>query len=102
MVAAGESYLRRTLEALLDISRHVLAKGFARAPSDTGRWRASSARWSCRLPRLNGWCAWPAIATVWCTSITTAPLYELLVRRRRDIEVRWALADWMADRVADE
>lgn len=27
-VAAGESYLRRALEALLDLGRHVLAKGF--------------------------------------------------------------------------
>jgi len=28
MVAAGESYLRRALEGLLDLGRHVLAKGF--------------------------------------------------------------------------
>ncbi|HYG63985.1 MAG TPA: DUF86 domain-containing protein [Thermoanaerobaculia bacterium] len=28
MVAAGESFLRRALEALLDLGRHVLAKGF--------------------------------------------------------------------------
>jgi len=34
MVAAGESYLRRALEALLDLCRHVLAKGFARAPAE--------------------------------------------------------------------
>lgn len=27
--AAGESYLRRALEALLDLGRHLLAKGFA-------------------------------------------------------------------------
>ncbi len=29
--AAAESYLRRALEALLDLGRHVLAKGFGRA-----------------------------------------------------------------------
>lgn len=29
MAAAGESYLRRALEALLDLGRHVLARGFA-------------------------------------------------------------------------
>lgn len=29
--AAAESHLRRALEALLDLGRHVLAKGFARA-----------------------------------------------------------------------
>jgi uncharacterized protein YutE (UPF0331/DUF86 family) len=34
MVAAGDSYLRRALEALLDLARHVLAKGFARAPAE--------------------------------------------------------------------
>lgn len=28
MVAAGESFLRRCLEALFDIGRHILAKGF--------------------------------------------------------------------------
>lgn len=28
-VAAAESYLRRSLEALFDIGRHILAKGFA-------------------------------------------------------------------------
>lgn len=34
MVAAGDSYLRRGLEALLDLGRHVLAKGFGRAPAE--------------------------------------------------------------------
>jgi uncharacterized protein YutE (UPF0331/DUF86 family) len=34
MVAAGDSYLRRALEALLDLARHVLAKGFGRAPAE--------------------------------------------------------------------
>jgi len=29
-LAAAESYLRRALEALLDLGRHVLSKGFAR------------------------------------------------------------------------
>jgi uncharacterized protein YutE (UPF0331/DUF86 family) len=31
---AGESYLRRALEALFDLARHVLAKGFGRAPAE--------------------------------------------------------------------
>ena len=34
MVAAGDSYLRRALEALLDLARHVLAKGFGRVPAE--------------------------------------------------------------------
>ena len=33
-VAAAESYLRRALEALLDLGRHVLAKGFGKAPAE--------------------------------------------------------------------
>jgi uncharacterized protein YutE (UPF0331/DUF86 family) len=33
-VAAAESYLRRALEALLDLGRHLLAKGFARGVAE--------------------------------------------------------------------
>lgn len=33
-VASAESYVRRALEALLDLGRHVLSKGFARAPAE--------------------------------------------------------------------
>jgi uncharacterized protein YutE (UPF0331/DUF86 family) len=32
--ASGESYLRRALEALFDLGRHILAKGFAKAPAE--------------------------------------------------------------------
>jgi uncharacterized protein YutE (UPF0331/DUF86 family) len=32
--AAAESYLRRALEALLDLGRHMLAKGFGRGPAE--------------------------------------------------------------------
>ena len=35
-VAAAESYLRRALEALLDLGRHVLSKGFARPVTEYG------------------------------------------------------------------
>jgi uncharacterized protein YutE (UPF0331/DUF86 family) len=34
MTAAADSYLRRALEAVLDLGRHVLAKGFGRAPAE--------------------------------------------------------------------
>ena len=34
MVAAGESFLRRALEALLDLGRHLLAKGFGIAAAE--------------------------------------------------------------------
>lgn len=34
MVAAGESFLRRSLEGLLDLGRHVLSKGFGKVIPD--------------------------------------------------------------------
>lgn len=33
-VAAADSFLRRALEALMDLGRHILAKGFGRAVSE--------------------------------------------------------------------
>ena len=33
-VAAADSYLRRALEALMDLGRHILAKGLGRAASE--------------------------------------------------------------------
>ena len=109
MVAAGESYLRRTLEALLDISRHVLAKGFARGPSEyaevarqLGEVRVVPPAQAERLVRMARY----RNRLVHVYDEVTAPeLYELLVRRRGDIEeTLGAIADWMAahpDRVAD-
>ena len=71
MVAAGESYLRRTLEALLDIARHVLAKGFARGPSEYAEVaRQLGEVASSRRRRPNGWSAWRGTATAWCMSTT--------------------------------
>jgi uncharacterized protein YutE (UPF0331/DUF86 family) len=34
MSAAAESYIRRALEALMDLGRHILAKGFGRAVAE--------------------------------------------------------------------
>ena len=34
MLAAGESFLRRALEGLLDLGRHVLSKGFGKVVPD--------------------------------------------------------------------
>ncbi len=109
MVAAGESYLRRTLEALLDIARHVLAKGFARGPSEyaevarqLGEVRVVSPAQAETLVRMARY----RNRLVHVYDQVTAPeLYELLVRRQGDVEETvGAIADWMAahpDRVAD-
>ena len=109
MVAAGESYLRRGLEALLDIARHVLARGFARGPSEysevarqlgdvgiVSREQSERlvlmARYRNRL--VHGY-----------DEVTARELYELLARRLDDIEeMVTAVTTWMAehpDRVSD-
>ena len=41
--AAAESYLRRALEALLDLTRHLLAKGFGQGPAEYKEVAAMSA-----------------------------------------------------------
>jgi uncharacterized protein YutE (UPF0331/DUF86 family) len=109
MVAAGESYLRRTLEALLDISRHVLAKGFARAPSEYGEVARQLGEVGVvspsRTERLVRMARYRNRLVHVYHEVTAPELYELLVRRRGDIEeMLGAIADWMAahpDRVAD-
>lgn len=109
MVAAGESYLRRGLEALLDIARHVLARGFARGPSEYSEVARQlgdvgvvsheqserlvlMARYRNRL--VHGY-----------DEVTARELYELLARRLDDIEeMVTAVTTWMAehpDRVSD-
>jgi len=42
--AAAESYLRRALEGLLDLARHILAKGIGQAPAEYKEVAAMSAR----------------------------------------------------------
>lgn len=42
--AAAESYLRRALEGLLDLARHILAKGLGPAPAEYKEVAALSAR----------------------------------------------------------
>ena len=109
MVAAGESYLRRTLEALLDISRHVLAKGFARAPSEYGEVARQLGEVGVvspsRTERLVRMARYRNRLVHVYHEVTAPELYELLVRRRADIEeMLGAIIDWMAahpDRVAD-
>ena len=109
MVAAGESYLRRALEGLLDIARHVLAKGFARGPSEyaevarqlgeVGVVSPAQAERLVRMARYRN-----RLVHVY-DQVAAPELYELLVRRQGDIEETvGAIVDWMAehpDRVAD-
>ena len=109
MVAAGESYLRRALEALLDIARHVLAKGFARGPSEyaevarqLGDVGVVSREQSERLVLM---ARYRNRLVHGYDEVTARELYELLARRLDDIEeMVTAVTTWMAqhpDRVSD-
>lgn len=109
MVAAGESYLRRALEALLDVARHVLAKGFARAPSEYAAvaWQLGdvgvvSREQSERLVRMAGY---RNRLVHGYGAVTAQELYGLLSGRLGDVEeLLAAVTAWMAahpDRVAE-
>lgn len=109
MVAAGESYLRRGLEALLDIARHVLARGFARGPSEysevarqLGDVGVVSREQSERLVLM---ARYRNRLVHGYDEVTARELYELLARRLDDIEeMVTAVTTWMAehpDRVSD-
>lgn len=102
MVAAGESYLRRALEALLDIARHVLAKGFGRGPSEyaevarqLGEVRVVSREQSERLVLM---ARYRNRLVHGYDDVTAPELYDLLTQRLGDIEetVR-AVTSWMAE-----
>lgn len=101
MVAAGESYLRRALEALLDIARHVLAKGFGRGPSEyaevarqLGEVQVVSREQSERLVLM---ARYRNRLVHGYDDVTASELYDLLTQRLGDIEetVR-AVTSWMA------
>lgn len=66
-VAAAESYLRRSLEALFDIGRHILVKKFALSPPRNIRrlFRALPNKRSCSRKNPGSCAKWPDIATGW-------------------------------------
>ena len=110
MVAAGEPYLRRALEALLDIARHVLAKAFGRGSAeyatvarqlgDVGVVSPEQAERLVLMARYRN-----RLVHVY-DEVTEQELYEVLTRRLGDIqEMVDAITTWMAahpDRVSDE
>jgi uncharacterized protein YutE (UPF0331/DUF86 family) len=102
MVAAGESFLRRALEGLLDLGRHVLAKGFGKVVPeyaaiadelaaqgiltvDNARTLRVMARYRNRMVHFYD-------------DITPAELYEILTKEEGDVEaVLGAILAWLAD-----
>ena len=108
MVAAGDSYLRRALEAMLDLGRHILAKGFGRAPAEY----AEIARQlgeagvldSVRSARLVVMARYRNRMVHFYDEISDEELYGILSRELRDVEdLVAAITDWLKahpDRVA--
>lgn len=108
MVAAGDSYLRRALEALLDLARHVLSKGFGRAPAEyaevarqLGEVGVVDAERSARLTEMARYRN--RMVHVY-DEISDAELHGILSKDLRDIDaVVSAITDWLQahpDRVA--
>ncbi|MBI3981631.1 MAG: DUF86 domain-containing protein [Gemmatimonadetes bacterium] len=99
-IAAAESYVRRALEALLDLGRHVLAKGFGRAPTEykeiadglidagvldkeRGRLLREMAGYRNRLVHFYD-------------EVTRPELYQICTQRVRDVEtVMEAILSWI-------
>lgn len=100
MVAAGDSYLRRALEALLDLARHVLSKGFGRAPAEY----AEVARQlgevgvidAARSARLTEMARYRNRMVHFYDEISDTELYGILSKEVQDVEgLVSAIADWL-------
>lgn len=98
--AAAESFLRRSLEALMDLGRHVLAKGFAVSAADykdiatrlgeVGVLGDADRR---LLTRLAGY---RNRLVHFYDEISERELYEICTTELRDVEqVATAIADWV-------
>ena len=102
MVAAGESYLRRALEALLDLGRHVLAKGFglpvAEYAAIADQLRAKGVVPSDLAARLKLMAGYRNRLVHEYDVITPGELYAILTERISEvIAVSNAIRKWLVD-----
>ena len=110
MVAAAESYLRRTLEALLDIARHVLARAFGRGATEYAEVARQLGDVGVVSPgqaeRLVLMARYRNRLVHMYDEVTEAELYDVLTRHIADVpDIVDAVTAWMAahpDRVTDE
>lgn len=99
-VAAAESYLRRALEALLDLGPHILAKGFGRAvveykdiPIGLGEEGVLAGPEAGLLREMAGY---RNRMVHFYSEVTTEELFQIRSSRLPDIErVLSALLDWV-------
>lgn len=102
MVAAGESYLRRALEALMDLGRHILAKQFGIAAVEykavalrLGEEGVLAPELAQRMQRMAGYRNRMVHAY---EAVSDAELYEILTKHLADIRaVLEALLAWVAE-----
>jgi uncharacterized protein YutE (UPF0331/DUF86 family) len=98
--AAAESYLRRALEALLDLGRHILAKGFGEGALEHGEIARGLQRAGV-LDEADGAILFDMAGyrnrlTHLFDEVTTAELFDICAHRSSDIRrVRDALLDWL-------
>jgi uncharacterized protein YutE (UPF0331/DUF86 family) len=101
MVAAGESYLRRGLEALFDIGRHLLAKAFADPAAEyehvAERLGAHGVLDAEHVARLRVMAGYRNRLVHVYAEVTPAELYAILTRHGDDVlDLLDALRQWMA------
>jgi len=101
MVAAGESYLRRSLEALLDLGRHVLAKGFGKVVPDYAAVADELGAQGLLSPesvtKLRLMARYRNRMVHFYDEVTVPELYSILAGKRGDlVEILTALQSWLA------
>lgn len=101
MVAAGESFLRRSLEGLLDLGRHLLAKGFGKVVPDYAAIADELAALGI-LPQENAaklrlMARYRNRMVHFYDEILPPELYGLLTEKREDVEeVLASIQHWLA------
>ena len=102
MVAAGESFLRRALESLLDLGRHILAKGLGMPVAEyreigrqLGKHGVLDTDRAALLVEMGGY---RNRLTHFYDEVTPEELHELLATRLGDIKsVLDSLLQWLRD-----
>jgi len=102
MVAAGESFLRRALEALLDLGRHVLAKGFglpvAEYAAIADQLRAKGVVPNDLAARLKLMAGYRNRLVYEYDVVTPSELYSILTEKISDVvAVSDAIRNWLAE-----
>ncbi len=99
-VAAAESYLRRGLEAVLDLGRHLLAKGFGVAAPEykeiAVRLREAGVLDKDQATILSRLAGYRNRLVHFCHEIGDRELYEICAGQLGDVDtITLAIADWI-------